>query len=89
MPKSTLATPDEVWYLALKKIHIVQAPGATPSSIRFHPGQRFILDGDEQGVDLEALFRLKAIKIYEESDAEWAQARLAEIPKPVKRRNRG
>jgi len=87
--KSTPVTPDEVWYLALKKIHLVQALGMKPSSIRFHPGQRFALDGDEQGVDVEGLLRLKAIKIYEESDEEWAQARLAEMPRPKRSRNRG
>lgn len=84
----TDGSETDIWYLALKKIQIVQAPGAKPSSIRFYPGQRFTLDGDEQGVDLEGLLRLKAIKLYEESDVEWAQAKLAEMPS-LKRRNRG
>ena len=79
----------EVWYLALRKLHIVQGPGVKPSSIRFYPGQRFALDGDE-AVDIESLLRTRAVKIYEESDKEWAQARLAERPEPPKRRrNRG
>ena len=80
---------SDVWYLALHKLHIVQGPGGKPSSIRFYPGQRFALDGDEF-VDVEALLRTGAIKVYEDSDAEWAQARLTERPEPPKRRrNRG
>ena len=80
---------DEVWYLALRKLHIVQGPGVKPSSIRFYPGQRFALDGDEF-VDIEALLRTNSVKIYEDSDAEWAAARLAEAPQqPRRRRNRG
>jgi hypothetical protein len=80
---------SEVWYLALRKLHIVQGPGVKPSSIRFTPGQRFALDGDE-AVDVESLMRTRSIKIYEESDAEWAQAQLANAPKPpARRRNRG
>ena len=78
----------EVWYLALRKLHIVQGPGVKPSSIRFYPGQRFTLDGDEF-VDVEMLLRVRAIKVYEDSDEGWAQARLAEMPKPKRRRNRG
>jgi len=79
----------EIWYLALRKLHIVQGPGVKPSSIRFIPGQRFALDGDE-AVDVESLMRTRSIKIYEESDAEWAQAQLANAPKPpARRRNRG
>jgi len=47
------------------------------------------LDGDEP-VDVDALLRIGAIKFYEDSDAEWAQARLAEAPQqPKRRRNRG
>ena len=84
-----LGTPTEIWYLALHKLHIVQGPGVKPSSIRFHPGQRFALDGDEF-VDIESLLRTNAVKVYEDSDQEWAEARLAEIPQPPKRRrNRG
>ena len=79
----------EIWYLALRKLHIVQGPGVKPSSIRFIPGQRFALDGDE-AVDVESLMRTRSIKIYEESDAAWAQAQLANAPKPpARRRNRG
>ena len=80
---------NEVWYLALRKLHIAQGPGVKPSSIRFYPGQRFALDGDEF-VDVEALLRTNSVKIYEDSDAEWAAARLAEAPQqPRRRRNRG
>ena len=80
---------EEIWYLALRKLHIVQGPGTKPSSIRFHPGQRFALDGDEF-VDIEALLRINAVKIYEDSDQEWAEARLAEAPQqPKRRRNSG
>ena len=79
---------EEGWYLALRKLLMVQGPGAKPSSIRFFPGQRFALDGDEP-VDIEALLRTGAVKIYEESDEEWAQAQLAEMPRPRRRRNRG
>jgi hypothetical protein len=80
---------NEVWYLALRKLHIAQGPGVKPSSIRFYPGQRFALDGDEF-VDIEALLRTNSVKIYEDSDAEWAAARLAEAPQqPRRRRNRG
>jgi|TARA_R110002020_G_scaffold21850_9_gene74084 hypothetical protein len=79
---------EEIWYLAIHKLHMAQGPGTTPSSIRFHPGQRFTLDGDEP-VDIESLLRTGAVKIYEESDAEWAQAQLAEMPEPRRRRNRG
>jgi hypothetical protein len=78
---------DEVWYLALKKLLMVQGPGAIPSSIRIRRGQRFALDGDEP-VDIEELIRLKAVKVYEDSDAEWAQGELAKAPRP-QRRNRG
>ena len=84
-----LGTPTkEVWYLALHKLLMAQGPGVKPSSIRFFPGQRFTLDGDEP-VDIEALLRTRAVKIYEDSDEEWAQARLAEIPQPKKRRKNG
>jgi len=78
----------DVWYLALHKLLIAQGPGVKPSSIRFYPGQRFALDGDEF-VDVEALLRVGAIKIYEESDEAWAQAQLAERPQPRRRRKRG
>ena len=85
----TAGSETEVWYLALRKLHIAQGPGITPSSIRFHPGQRFALDGDEP-VDVDALLRIGAIKFYEDSDAEWAKARLAEAPQqPKRRRNLG
>ena len=87
--KKTRDAEPEIWYLALRKLHIVQGPGVKPSSIRFIPGQRFALDGDE-AVDVESLIRTRSIKIYEESDAEWAQAQLANAPKPpARRRNRG
>ena len=63
-----LGTPTkEVWYLARHKLLMVQGPGVKPSSIRFFPGQRFTLDGDEP-VDIESLLRTGAVKIYEESD---------------------
>jgi len=88
-PKKKNEVEPEIWYLALRKLHIVQGPGVKPSSIRFIPGQRFTLDGDE-AVDVESLMRTRSIKIYEESDAEWAQAQLANAPKPpARRRNRG
>jgi len=67
---------------------MAQGPGATPSSIRIAKGQRFALDGNEP-VDVEELIRLKAVKIYEESDAVWAQPALANARKPRRRRNRG
>ena len=38
---------SEVWYLALRSLHLPQGPGVKPSSIRFKAGQRFCLDGDE------------------------------------------
>ena len=84
------ATPEiEVWYLALRKLHIVQGPGTTPSTIRFHPGQRFALDGNEP-VDVESLLRIGAIKVYEDSDEEWAQEQLMALPEEARRsRNRG
>ena len=86
--KARIDEPLVTWYLALRKLHIVQGPGVTPSSIRFHPGQRFALDGDEY-VDIEALLRIRAVKIYEESDEAWAQAQLAERPQPRRRRSHG
>ena len=92
MPKKKVVKPgiitEEIWYLALHKLLMVQGPGATPSSVRFFPGQRFVLDGDEP-VDIDALIRTRAVKIYEETDEAWAQARLAEMPKARRRRNRG
>jgi hypothetical protein len=91
MPKKKAAKPGtdtEIWYLALHKLHMVQGPGTTPSSIRFYPGQRFTLDGDEP-VDIESLLRTGAVKIYEEKDEAWAQAQLADRPQPRRRRNRG
>lgn len=83
-------TPEaEVWYLALRKLHIAQGPDITPSTIRFHPGQRFALDGNEP-VDVESLLRIRAIKVYEDSDAEWAQEQLMALPEEARRiRNRG
>ena len=78
---------DETWYIALKKLLMVQGPGVVPSSIRIQKGQRFALDGNEP-VDIEELIRLRVVKIYEESDAGWAQAELANAPRP-RRRNRG
>ena len=60
-----------------------------PSSIRFVPGQRFALDGDE-AVDIESLLRTGSVKIYEESDAEWARFQLGEaaVAETKKRRRR-
>jgi len=81
------STEEEVWYLALRKLHIANGPGVIPSSLRIYPGQRFQLDGDEP-LDVESLFRTGAIKIYEASDEEWAQVTMAERPKP-RRRARG
>ena len=85
-------TEPEIWYLALRKLHIAQGPGVIPSSIRFVPGQRFALDGDE-AVDIESLLRTGSVKIYEESDAEWAQFQLGEAAaaetKKRRRRKRG
>jgi hypothetical protein len=83
-----LGTTTDIWYLALRKLHIHQGPGVTPSTIRFIPGQRFALDGDEP-IDVESLLRTHAIKVYEESDATWAQEQLANAPKPKQRRDRG
>ena len=79
---------DEVWFLALKKLLIAQGPGIKPSSIRILRGQRFTLDGDE-AVDVESLLRTRAVKIYEDSDAEWAQAQLTSAPKPKRRAGNG
>lgn len=78
---------DEIWYLALRPLLMAQGPGVKPSSIRFRPGQRFALDGDEP-VDIESLLRTRSVKIYEESDAEWAEAQLGEtqVPAPTKKR---
>ncbi len=70
---------EEIWYLALMKLLIKQGPDVVPSSIRFRPGQRFALDGDE-AIDVEDMIRVGAIKVYQESDAEWAQAQLADQP---------
>ena len=81
------AEDEPIWYLALKKLLMAQGPDVKPSSLRINRGQRFALDGDEP-VDIEELIRLKAVKLYEESDAGWAQGELAKAPKP-KRRNRG
>ena len=82
-------TEPEIWYLALRKLHIAQGPGVIPSSIRFVPGQRFALDGAE-AVDIESLLRAGSGKIYEESDAEWAQFQLGEaaVAETKKRRRR-
>ena len=79
---------EQGWYLALHKLHIAQGPGVKPSTIRIFPGQRFDLDGTEF-VDVESLLRMNAIKVYEESDREWAEARMAERPEQPKRRDRG
>jgi len=73
---------EEVWYLALRALHIPQGPGIIPSSIRFKKGQRFALDGDEP-IDLESLIRTQSVKIYEESDREWAEAQLNEPLEPL------
>jgi len=95
-PRRKICSPDmnqtteeePIWYLALKKMLMAQGPGVKPSSIRINRGQRFALDGDEP-LDIDELIRLKVVKIYEESDAEWAQGELAKAPKPRRRRNRG
>jgi hypothetical protein len=80
---------EEIWYLALRKLHISQGPNVKPSSLRIYRGQRFMLDGDE-GIDVESLIRTGSIKIYEEADAAWAQGEMANAPKePRRRRNRG
>ena len=84
----TDGSTDDVWYLALRKLHIHQGPGVTPSTVRFIPGQRFALDGDEP-VDVESLLRTHAIKIYEDADEQWAREQLANAPKPTPRRHRG
>jgi len=82
---------SEVWYLALRSLHLPQGPGVKPSSIRFKAGQRFCLDGDEP-VDVDSLLRTGAIKLYADSDAEWSQEKLAEAAieeeKPAARRRR-
>jgi hypothetical protein len=79
---------NDIWYLALKRLHIAQGPGVKPSTLRIFPGQRFTLDGDEP-IDVESLLRTRAIKIYEESDEEWAQAQLGEQATiPGRRRTR-
>ena len=83
---SSQASADtELWYVALRKLHIPNSPGATPSSLRIIKGQRFQLDGDE-AVNIEELIRLGAANIYEESDSEWAQVEMAEARKPRRRR---
>ena len=77
--------PDDVWYIAVHKLLIPNADGQVPSSLRIWPGQRFALDGDE-AIDVEGMLRTGARKLYEESDASWAEEKLAEIPKPRRRR---
>jgi hypothetical protein len=87
-PETTL--DEEVWYLALRKLLIPQGPGVKPSSIRFVPGQRFALDGDEP-IDIDSMIRTGAIKVYEDSDAEWATFQLAHagnVETPKRRRSR-
>ena len=85
-------TEPEIWYLALRKLHIAQGPGVIPSSIRFVPGQRFALDGDE-AVDIESLLRTGSVKIYAERDPAGAQFQLGEAAvaetKQRRRRKRG
>ena len=56
MEQKDQAPPDksEIWYLALKRLHIAQGPGVKPSTLRIAPGQRFALDGDEP-LDVESL----------------------------------
>ena len=78
---------DEIWYLALRPLLMAQGPGVKPSSIRFRPGQRFALDGDEP-IDIESLLRTRSVKIYEESDAEWAAVQLSETLEPIPTRGR-
>ena len=80
-------TDNEVWYIALRNLHIKQAEGVVPSSIRIRTGQRFQLDGDE-GVSADDLLQLGAMKLYDESDREWADTELANAPKPRRRRRR-
>jgi len=90
MEQKDQAPPDksEIWYLALKRLHIAQGPGVKPSTLRIAPGQRFALDGDEP-IDVESLLRTRAVKLYEESDEEWAQAQLGEQATiPGRRRTR-
>lgn len=76
---------EELWYIALRNLHIKQGEGVIPSSLRIKTGQRFQLDGDE-GVTAEDLLRLQAIKIYDENDREWADSELATAPKPKRQR---
>jgi len=88
MPDPQTTEEEPIWYLALKKMLMAQGPGVKPSSIRINRGQWYALDGDEP-LDIDELIRLRIVKIYEESDAEWARGELAKAPKPQRRRNRG
>ena len=88
MPDPQTTEEEPIWYLALKKMLMGQGPGVIPSSIRINRGQRFALDGEEP-IAVDELIRRKVVKLYEESDAAWAQGELAKVPTPRRRRNRG
>ena len=82
---------EEIWYMALRKLKIPQGEGVVPSSLRLLPGQRFALDGDEP-VDIESMIRVNAVKIYEATDAEWAEEQRGsaqEVATTRRRRTRG
>lgn len=91
--KSENAVNEEsvIWYVALHNLLLPNSPGAKPSSLRITQGQRFQLDGDEP-VDVEALLRTGAIKVYNaKTDEAWVgemtEKRRAAASKPRLRRS--
>lgn len=79
--------PDEVWYLAKRKLTITNGPGPGPSTTRVEVGERFALDGDERN-DFNRLLNQGFIQVYTgtaEQDAFIAakeQERAIEAAKP-------
>jgi len=53
----------EVWYIALVRLEIQNAPGAVPPKTPVAKGERFQMDGDEI-TDLAQLLRVRAVQIY-------------------------
>ena len=62
---------EEKWLIALVPLCITNAPGTIPSTIRIARGERFQLDGDE-AIDVEQLYRVKAIAVYTGSEKQEA-----------------
>ncbi len=82
---TTSQIDPEVWYIALRRMCISNAPGSVPSTIDIEKGQRFQLDGDEI-IDVFDLTRLRVMEIYTGSEGQ-EKLRAASLVAMEKKRN--